>query len=365
MQLVGSKHLVYFILLLGLGLVVASLLATGVVSLLLTNGASTQEYLANPSYFPNKKYILLIAQGLTTVGTFILPSILYRKFFPFISHNLFQPHKRLLILLGIAVLVTYVIMPLIGSLYQWNMAIELPEFLSGFEKWAKGLEEKAKVATEYLTSLSNPSDIILGIVAIAILPAIGEELAFRGVLQPLLTRLGGNTHIGIIVTGIIFSAIHMQFYGFLPRMLLGILFGYLFYWSQNLWVPILAHFINNASALIVAILNKQEMIDMDENTPIPILFTLCSIGLSVVLLSYFKRYVFPDEKKISSSWQCIHESSDRITAGLIIDLLNQNDFTPVLLDKKDSAYGFGIVKVMVRPEEVLEAKRVLHDSQYE
>ena len=79
----------------------------------------------------------------------------------------------------------------------------------------------------------------------AILPAIGEELLFRGVFQRLLTEWTRNIHWGIILAALLFSFFHFEFYGFLPRFLLGVFFGYLFVWTSSIWVPILAHFTNN------------------------------------------------------------------------------------------------------------------------
>ena len=85
---------------------------------------------------------------------------------------------------------------------------------------------------------------------IAILPALGEELMFRGVIQRILTNWTKNYHWGIWITAFLFSAMHMQFYGFLPRMALGAMFGYLLVWTGTMWVPILAHFVNNAMGVL-------------------------------------------------------------------------------------------------------------------
>ena len=89
---------------------------------------------------------------------------------------------------------------------------------------------------------------------IAIIPSVGEELFFRGLLQRLFSEWFRNVHIAIFVTSFLFAAIHMQFYGFLPRMMLGILLGYLFYWTGSIWIPVFAHFLNNGSAVILSFL---------------------------------------------------------------------------------------------------------------
>ena len=94
---------------------------------------------------------------------------------------------------------------------------------------------------------------------VAMIPAIGEELLFRGVLQKQLIKGLGNAHVAIILTAVIFSAFHLQFLGFFSRALLGMLFGYLYYWSKNMWYPILTHFTNNGLALLLAIIYGVDM----------------------------------------------------------------------------------------------------------
>jgi len=95
---------------------------------------------------------------------------------------------------------------------------------------------------------------------IAIIPAIGEELFFRGVMQRIFSDWFKNMHVAIFFTAFLFAAIHMQFYGMLPRMMLGVLFGYLYYWTGSLWVPVFAHFLNNGAAVIVSYLSSRGFI---------------------------------------------------------------------------------------------------------
>jgi len=101
---------------------------------------------------------------------------------------------------------------------------------------------------------------------VAILPALGEELVFRGVLLRHFREWTKNIHVAIFITAFLFSSVHMQFYGFLPRFLMGVLFGYMLYWSGSIWVPIMAHFINNAAAIVVAFLSTRYFPEADFNT---------------------------------------------------------------------------------------------------
>ncbi len=158
-------------------------------------------------------------------------------------------------------------LPLLEFSVQINQKMNLPEALKGIEEWMKMKEEEMKVLTEKLLSMKTAADLAVNLLMIAVLPAIGEELFFRGGVQTAFWRWFKNHHVAIWVTAILFSTIHLQFYGFLPRMLLGAGFGYLYIWSRNIWVPILGHFINNGLVVVVAwIFQKQgKPIDDVEN----------------------------------------------------------------------------------------------------
>jgi len=99
-------------------------------------------------------------------------------------------------------------------------------------------------------AVATISGLALNIIMVGVIPAIGEELFFRGVLQKNLIKITNNAHLGIIISAFIFSAVHMQFYGFLPRMLLGMVLGYVFFWSGSIWASIAVHFIYNTMAVI-------------------------------------------------------------------------------------------------------------------
>jgi membrane protease YdiL (CAAX protease family) len=120
---------------------------------------------------------------------------------------------------------------------------------SWLESWAKPMEEEAQEAVKQALAMSGREEFLRNILFIAIVPAFCEEIAFRGVIQSLISKASGNVHVGIWAAAILFSLIHFQFYGFIPRMLLGAFFGYLLIWTGSIWAPILAHFTNNALAV--------------------------------------------------------------------------------------------------------------------
>ena len=154
--------------------------------------------------------------------------------------------------------------PFINLSASLNESIKLPEFLKSLEDWMRFKEDAAKGIIEKFLMDGRYYMLLYNIFLIAILPAIGEELIFRGVLQNIFVRWTGSIHAGILITGLLFSFIHFQFYGFFPRALLGILFGYLLYWSGSIWVPVFAHFTNNAMSVILYFFIARNQIDMSD-----------------------------------------------------------------------------------------------------
>lgn len=137
------------------------------------------------------------------------------------------------------------ILPFLNYLSILNQELDLPGFLSGIERWMQRSEDQAADLTVSFLSVNSFGGYLINILMIALLPAIGEEFFFRGVLQRTFQRWFRNPHLSILLVSVIFSAFHMQFYGFMPRLVLGLLFGYLLWWSGNLWYPVIGHFINN------------------------------------------------------------------------------------------------------------------------
>ncbi|MFT7056681.1 MAG: membrane protease YdiL (CAAX protease family) [Roseivirga sp.] len=179
-----------------------------------------------------------------------------------------------------------------GYIIEWNANINLPEFMSGFEEWAKELEQSMAETTKLFTTFDSFGAFALAFIVVAVIPGIGEELLFRGLLQNSLHRWTRNTHIAIWASAFIFSAIHLQFYGLFPRMALGALFGYLYVWSGNLWYPIIAHIANNGISLTVAYLFQLEIIKVDPDDPetMPIEYSIGGLIVCSVLLFLFRNY---------------------------------------------------------------------------
>ncbi len=223
--------------------------------------------------------IIKLLQLFISTGMFIVPAL----FFARLESKNWTDYLKLkgfpIILIVIAVLIMLSSGPMLELSSELNKSMKLPDFLKGLEQWMLSKELEMAEMTKQLLKMNSINVLLFNILMLAVIPAIGEEFIFRGCLQKIFARWSGNKHIAIWVTAIIFSAIHVQFYGFLPRMLLGALFGYLLIWSGTIWIPILAHFMNNAVAVITAYVYQKQGISLDKlDQPDPVAFYIYVIS---------------------------------------------------------------------------------------
>ncbi len=235
---------------------------------------------------------MMIAQGLSSLIAFIFTAWLYwriieRKKWADLN---FKPLTNYNLIL-LAVLIQLVSMPLMGAVISWNEEVQLPEALKGMEEFMRSMEDQMADLTKYLTNFNTIPKFLTGLVVISIIAGIGEELIFRGLIQRKIYLGTRNPHLAIWLAAFIFSAIHFQFYGFIPRMLLGALFGYLYFWSGNILVPIFGHILNNGLALIGAYLVQNKAISSEiekmDNVPLPAV--IVSVLLTAGGLWFFRK----------------------------------------------------------------------------
>jgi hypothetical protein len=171
--------------------------------------------------------------------------------------------------LGLVIAIAIAALFLSGGLGELNKLIPIPHKL---ELKFKAMEDTYAEQVMIIGNMKTFADYIISLIMIAILPALFEEILFRGALQKLLANWLQNPHIAIIITSFLFSAVHASYYGFLPRMGLGLLLGYLYYYSKSIWLNITMHFINNGiaiTALYWATQKGQSAKDaMDESYPL-------------------------------------------------------------------------------------------------
>lgn len=223
------------------GGVLSSLLGMG--GFMLLHGAS-----ANVMQYPNA---LRTLQLISAAGTFLLPALAVAWLCSndpagYLSMKK-SPDTKVLLLTLVSMFLMSPAISLIGLL---NKEMVLPPFMAPIEDWMKEQEAVAEQLTNMLLAGKGVVTLLFNLLVIAIAAGITEEFLFRGALQRVLSKWTSNHHLVIWTAAIIFSIFHMQFYGFLPRMLLGAYFGYLLYWSKNIWIPVFAHFVNNAVVVI-------------------------------------------------------------------------------------------------------------------
>ncbi|WP_460913058.1 lysostaphin resistance A-like protein [Spirosoma areae] len=302
-----------------IGGVVSTFLLFGILALSKGMGlAQAQVYLTDlathPTPSPTGWYELMLLQAVNHLGTFFLPALAYwyvierRTWEQFNARPVSavdglgeiktwlgnSPTVNLLsVLAGFSLvgLIVIAFMPFDSLIIEWNQTLHLPETLAPIEQWIRDKEKGLEGITKYLTTFKTTGQLLVAFLVIALIPALGEETLFRGILQRNFSYWTGNAHVGIWLAAALFSAIHVQFLGFFPRMLLGALFGYLYLWSGNLWVPILAHFVNNGFTVLMVYLHQQKLTTMNiestESVPVP--GALVAGVLTVGLLYYFRK----------------------------------------------------------------------------
>lgn len=202
-------------------------------------------------------------------------------------------------IIGITVMaLVFAVMPVINWTGELNNYLSLPEFMSGIEEWMKASEENLKKLTETFLRMEGIGDLMVNIVVVALLAAVGEELFFRGAMQSIILEWTKNVHWAVWISAFVFSFFHFQFYGFLPRMLLGVVLGYLYIWSGSLWLPMLFHFLNNGLAVLFAYLVGKGTISEEAETigagETPMYYILVSAVISLGLMYFvYKRNPSP------------------------------------------------------------------------
>jgi len=150
-----------------------------------------------------------------------------------------------------SLILVIVIQPFISFAGYYNEQLTLPESLSSIEKVLRSMEETARITTERLLTTDSISILLLNIFIVAIIAGLTEEFFFRGSLQQIFKSIVKNRHVAVWITAFVFSFIHFQFYGFVPRLILGALLGYIFLWSGNLWIAVIVHAANNLFAVLL------------------------------------------------------------------------------------------------------------------
>ena len=273
----SSAKIGVLFLLIFVSVILHTIIATALVYLFTDNGLALiqQQDLSNQA---SVNYLKLM-QLFSGVGLFITPTLLYAYLTNFDFKFAKLSRQNTILVIAIMMLIP----PFIGLLLEWNMMIPAPEWLIQFDIHSEAI-------VEVFLQMSNIWDLLFTLLVLAIVPAIGEELLFRGYLQQKLGNWLRNPHTTILITAFLFSAIHFNFQAIIPRFVLGVLLGYLFYWSNSLWLPILAHFANNAQVVIFSYplfkidSGAYSVFPESSVDPMIALFSLASVGLLLYIL---------------------------------------------------------------------------------
>ncbi|MHB8259679.1 MAG: CPBP family intramembrane glutamic endopeptidase [Bacteroidia bacterium] len=239
--------------------------------------------------------MLKMMQVILTTILFILPATLFCRFMrdertAFLNMNA-KPNLYFILTAAACILFA---LPAVSGLESLNAGIHLPSSFSSIEEWMRAKENEAEKITMLFFEDKSMGGLVINLLVMAFMAALSEEIFFRGLLQQLFIKNKVNAHVAIVITAILFSAFHLQFFGFIPRMFLGIVLGYLYYITQNLWVSITAHFCNNAFAVVAMHFYNQDITGTEAtaNTeqPIGVAFVLLSLAMVVGQLVMLQRY---------------------------------------------------------------------------
>ncbi|RYU75814.1 CPBP family intramembrane glutamic endopeptidase [Hymenobacter persicinus] len=248
----------------------------------------------NPAAHPHGWEVVMLSQGLLLFGAFGCSALALVALMGYSWEEYFMPRRPVSwVWVAAAALLILGSIPAMSGIIEWNAKVHFPEFLHGFEQWARAKENQAQGLTTFLTRFNTTTRFLVGLLVIAVVPAISEELLFRGVIQRNLVQWFGSRHAGVWLAAFIFSAIHQQFFGFVPRFVLGLILGYLYEWSGNILVPMVAHFTQNAFQLLLLYLQQREWtastFDPDSTDSLPWPWMLASLLFTAYLLYFLHQ----------------------------------------------------------------------------
>ncbi len=236
-----AKKLLMLIFIAIFSALIFSLVATIIVFAIY--GAESFDWMTTMSVAPKSLAALKVMQIMQTIGMFVVPGFLLAYMysaqpFRYLGFKLFSLKSLVLVIVA-----TIIALPGVNFLASLNEQLPLAQ-------WMIDMEQKAEVLTKAFLTTDSFVVLLVNLFMIALLPALGEELIFRAIIQKHLSRITKSQVWGIVISALLFSAFHLQFQGFLPRFALGAMFGLMYAWSGSIWLPIAAHFTNNGIATV-------------------------------------------------------------------------------------------------------------------
>ena len=253
-----------------------------------------------PTNVPHLRTALIVFQGGNAIGYSIVAPLLYFRYvrkqrvLDYLGEKDKVSSSGLTLSFSLALISIFWMSPIAA----WNEDVNFHSYLPEVYDWMRGQEDKIQEVTRFMTNFQSFPQFLIALFVIAAVAAVGEEFLFRGIIQNQLTNLTKNHHVGIFLSAFIFSAIHFQFFGFFPRFILGLSFGYMYHFGRSLVYPIAAHFFNNAFVVVSIYFYKNGFSSLDpnsdENAPLW-LSGLALIAFVICFFSYIK--IFENTKK--------------------------------------------------------------------
>lgn len=246
----------------------------------------------------NERDVILIGSSTQAVLAFIIPSFLaaylcnpnWKHYLGVSNPGTYSQY------IGMAILLV-LFMPAMNYVVDLNENMHLPESMSGIEATLRNLETNAERVTDIILNDSSIWGLVSGVLIVGCLTGIAEEMFFRAGIQKAFVSSGWNVHVAVWTTAIIFSAIHFQFFGFIPRMLLGAMLGYLYVYTGSLWVPAACHALNNSMVVISSWMVARGYTDVDVDSlgmdgNAAVWFALASVLLAACFIKFFGKTLF-------------------------------------------------------------------------
>lgn len=252
---------------------------------------------------------LLLSSVCQSILAFCIPAFLLARFCSKNSFNWLRLNNAPTFKALLGVLIVYGIsMPAMEWIIEWNQSIRFPEALSGIESTFRKWEEASEATTKILLETHGWFSIITGVLVIGILTGISEELFFRGGLQGIFIRSSIGKGSAVWLAAFIFSVMHFQFFGFVPRLIMGVFFGYLLIWTKSIWVPVFAHLLNNSMVVVTSAFSGDISASLlDRENPSLFLGNSLSVVGSVILTFLFlwlcRDSMFKNNKSYKSIWR--------------------------------------------------------------
>lgn len=247
----------------------------------------------------NSRDNALLSSLFQSILAFCIPSLILAKFSS--QHPLrwlkLAKTPQLKAIIGV-IIVYFISMPAMEWLIEWNNNISLPESMKSLENTLREWEEANNAVSEMLLNAHGFIPVLTGLLIIGVATGFSEELFFRGGLQGIFVRSSIGKSAAVWCTAIIFSALHFQFFGFIPRLLMGVFFGYILIWNDNLWIPIFAHILNNSFVVITAaVFGVSQISTINDNIPYSgIYLPIVSLAMTVMFFILFRKFFFYSHK---------------------------------------------------------------------